>query len=305
MLIRINWKSRDVINRSWRNSLLILLVTGLTTVIYLRWLKGHFDVPELVVTVLGTAIAFFIGFINNYAYDGNGRPRWWEARSIWGELLNDSRSWSRSVLEHLNHTSPIEKAIQHRMVRRQLAFLNALAALLRQTDNTRYETYLTTEDCDRVRTSSSIPTAILRLQAADLHQLEKQGDIDGFRFQMLDQLLVAFTNSMGKAERIKNTVFPADYLYFTRLFIWVFIVLCSIILADTLGYWSWLMTWLIGFVYLMTYFSGQALMNPFDNNPTDTPISAIIRTAEINLLDDLGETNLPAPLKPINDDYLM
>lgn len=297
MLIHANWSVRQVIKFTWKTSVLVLLVTGLTTLVYLLWLQLYFAVPPFIIGVMGTAIAFFIGFINNEAYG-----RWWEARQIWGALLNDSRSWSRSVLTYSDHSDP---TVQHRMVRRHLAFLNALAALLRRTGDTHYETFLTSDDRERVRSFVSIPTAILRLQAEDIHQLHRTGQIDGFLFQRLDWLLEQFTTSMGQAERIKNTVFPTSYVYFTRLFIWIFIILCSIIAAETLNYWSAVLTWLIGFVYLITYQNGQLLMNPFDNEPSGTPISSIVRSIEINLLQDLGEVNIPEPVAPVNDDYLM
>lgn len=297
MLLHDNWSIRDVLKLTWKTNLLILLVTGLTTLLYLRWLHAYFTVPPFVITVLGTAIAFFIGFVNNGAYG-----RWWEARQIWGALLNDSRSWSRTVLAYPDHP---DRGLQQRMIRRHLAFLNALAGSLRQTGDTHYETYLTLADSDRVRSFASVPTAILRLQAEDVYQMQKSGQIDGFRLQRLDQLLGQFTTSMGQAERIKNTVFPTTYVYSTRLFIWIFIVLCTVVIADTLNYWSVVLTWLIGFVYLTTYLSGQTLLNPFDNEPSDTPISSIVRTAEINLLQDLGETTIPKPLAAIDDDYLM
>lgn len=297
MLIHANWSIRKVIGFTWKTSSLVLLVTGLTTLVYLHWLRPYFSVPAFVISVLGTAIAFFIGFINNEAYG-----RWWEARQIWGALLNDSRSWSRSLLTYTDHP---DRAVQQRMVRRHLAFLNALAALLRQTGDTHYETFLTKADRDRVQSFASIPTAILQLQAEDIHQLYRNGQIDGFLFQRLDQLLEQFTTSMGQAERIKNTIFPTTYVYFTRLFIWIFIVLCTVVAAETLNYWSAVLTWLIGFVYLITYQNGQLLMNPFDNAPSDTPISSIIRSAEINLLQDLDEASIPAPVAPVNDHYLL
>ncbi len=125
MLLHANWSIRDILTFTWKTNLQTLLVTGLTTLVYLRWLQPYFTVPPIIITVLGTAIAFFIGFINNQAYD-----RWWEARQIWGALLNGSRSWSRSVLTYPDQP---DRAVQQRMVRRQLAFLNALAASLRQT----------------------------------------------------------------------------------------------------------------------------------------------------------------------------
>lgn len=300
MIVRTRWSIRSFLYYTWRINLVILTVTGATSLVYLQWLKSYLEIPPLIVAVLGTAMAFFIGFINNQAYD-----RWWEARKIWGSLLNDSRSWSRSVLTYLDQPDAALRGQQERMVRRQLAFLYALVAALRQTGDKTYQGYLSTDEQTRVLPMASVPTAILLIQAEDVQSLHRQALLDGFQFQRLDKLLEQFTTYMGQAERIKNTTFPISYTYFTQLFIWVFVILCTIIVADLLGYWSALLTWLIGFVYVVTYANGQFIMNPFENARNDTPMNTLVRTVEINLLQDLGEMDIPPPLTPINGDYLL
>ena len=113
-------------------------------------------------------MAFFIGFNNNQAYD-----RWWEARKIWGGIVNDSRSFARMVLTQIPSSNDPEDEIS-RMKK--------------------------------------------RLQAIDLEYLYKNNYIDGFKYLEFNKMLINFTDLMGKSERIKGTVFPTTYRYYTYIF---------------------------------------------------------------------------------------
>lgn len=82
---------------------------------------------------------------------------------------------------------------------------------------------------------TNLPVALLDLQAQDLQRLREQNRIDGFTFLTLNELLVRFSDEMGCSERIKNTVFPVTYLYFTRAFIWLMVTLLTMVIADEAG----------------------------------------------------------------------
>lgn len=266
-------------------------------------IRYHLEIPTIVPTVLGTAIAFFIGFNNNQAYD-----RWWEGRKIWGMLVNDSRSWARSIISYvqLNDITESEKlAVQSRMITRHIGFLYALKGALRGADDYVYKNYLSEEDIAEVSGHANVHNAILLLQARELNRLSAKGYIDGFRFMQLDALLVKFSDEMGMAERIKNTVFPTTYNYFTKVFIWLFVVSVALVLSEPMGIWSVFMSWLIGFVFISTQINGMTLLNPFNNNSASVPLNQITRNIEINLLQMLKEVNIPEPIKPVNDEYVL
>lgn len=292
-----------ILKNTWQLDLIMILSSTAAYFLHDRLIKYHFAIPTLVPTVLGTAIAFFIGFNNNQAYD-----RWWEARKIWGMLVNDSRSWARGVISYvqLNNISEEEKlAIRGRMITRHIGFLYALKGALRGAEDNVYKTFLNAEEQAEVARHSNIHNAILQLQARELNCLAEKGYIDGFRFMQLDAMLVRFTDSMGMAERIKNTVFPTTYNYFTKVFIWLFVISVSLVLSDAMGIWSIFMSWLIGFVFISTQINGLTLLNPFTNNSASIPLNQITRTIEINLLQMLKEVNIPEPVKPINDEYIL
>jgi putative membrane protein len=107
------------------------------------------------------------------------------------------------------------------------------------------------------------------------------------------------------AERIKNTVFPTIYIFFTRAFIWLFTVMITMVCSREIGLWSVIMGAIVGSVFHITHFNGQTLMDPFSTLTTSMPLNQISRTIEINLLEMLGEKDIPAPVKPINNEYVM
>jgi putative membrane protein len=118
-------------------------------------------------------------------------------------------------------------------------------------------------------------------------------------------MIVRLCDGMGKSERIKNTVFPTTYHYFTRLFIWLFVILITIVCTETVGAWSIVLGWLIGFVFHTTHLIGLSLLNPFEAIPSGIPLNQITRTIEINLLEMLGESEVPQPIQPTNHEYVM
>ncbi len=191
------------------------------------------------------------------------------------------------------------------MVRRHIGFLYALKAKLRDAVDENYRQYMEEADLSEINLHTNVANAILTLQSRDLQQLSKTGMIDGFRFMEMNQLLVKFSDEMGKSERIKYTVFPTTYNYFTKVFIWLFIVSLTLVISHDAGVWAIFIGWMVGFVFVSTQINGMSLINPFENNSSSVPLNQITRTIEINLLEMIGAEKIPAPVKPINDEYIL
>ena len=224
MLIRKNLHLHQVVRITWKVDLLMLVLCVLAYYADTR-LIADVNIPTSLPTLMGTAIAFFIGFNNNQAYD-----RWWEARTIWGGLVNDSRSWARSLLAfNANPGTPVEKKEKHarEMIMRHLAFLYALKSALRNSGEADYKKFLSSSEVQGIEPFSNKANAILDLQAMAVEEIKNEEIIDNFHFLALNDLVRSFCDGMGKSERIKNTVFPTTYIYFTRLFIWIFVILLT------------------------------------------------------------------------------
>lgn len=295
MLIVQNIRLSRVLIDTWKVDL--IMIVSCTAAYFVReyLIAYHFQISAIIPTVLGTAIAFFVGFNNNQAYD-----RWWEARKIWGAIVNDSRSFARNMINFVD-----DEEAAKRMVCRHISFVYALKANLRNAVDEIYTKYLTEHDKNEVERHSNIHNAILNIQAMELQKLYKENKIDGFKFMQINEMLVKLTDSMGACERIKNTIFPTTYSYLTKVFIWLFVVTFTLVISQDMGYWSIFMGWLIGFVFVSTQINGMRLVNPFDNNASGLPLNNISRTIEINLLQMINELDIPEPIKPINDEYIL
>ena len=296
MLVTQNIRLNRILRDTWKVDVIMIITCTAVYTLHNFFIKKHISIPVIIPTVLGTAIAFFIGFNNNQAYD-----RWWEARKIWGALVNDSRSWARDVLNYTDGNIAVKK----QMIYRHIAFLYALKSVLRNSNDTVYKNYLSHEDDESIKNHSNKHNAILSLQSGELEKLHKANSIDGFCFIQMDSMLVRFSDSMGMAERIKNTVFPTTYSYLTKLFIWLFVVAITFVTADVMGAWSIFFSWMVGFVFVSTQINGMNLVNPFENKSTGIPLDQITRTIEINLLEMLGEEKIPLPVMPVNGEYVL
>ncbi len=302
MYVKKHIKIAAVIAMSWKSVTALVIVVSFITIVYLDVLHLHVAVSMSVIGGISTAISFFIAFFTAQAYD-----RWWEARKIWGAFVNDSRSFGRMVTTMFGKTDGGSEvpAIQDRLIRRHIAYLYAVKARLREEGSNTYSDYLSSEDAGRVDGSSNVGNTLLGFQGEDIDAAERAGHIDVIRMAQLNDMLSRFSTSQGMAERIKGTVFPAHYASMIRVSIWLFVLVFPAALSEEIGHWAIFFSSLLGTIFLLVYRAGQALLDPFEGEPNDTPMSSIVRTIEINLLEQIGEKNLPAPVEPVDGSYLM
>ncbi|WP_186756020.1 bestrophin family protein [Echinicola salinicaeni] len=304
MIITQNIRLGRIVRGTWKNTIMIAFTCSMTYFLYWYFIQYHFEMPAIVPTILGTALAFFIGFNNNQAYD-----RWWEARKVWGVLVNSSRTWARNIILLPTATEQIKgqhlQLMKEYTVKRHIAFLYALKEKLRGSSTGEYKKYLIQSDLDIIKGESNKHNAILSLQTMELKSWRRDGLIDGFEFLELNAEITRFCDEMGKSERIKNTVFPTTYNYYTKMFIWLFNIAFTLAVAPTVGWRAIIFGTIVGYVFHTIHFIGQAIINPFEPIPTGIPLDQITRTIEINLLEMIREEHIPAPVSPINDEYVM
>jgi len=279
---------------------LLLVTVATTTVLYIEVLQSHVSVSPAVLGGFSTALSFFIAFFTAQAYD-----RWWEARKIWGSFVNDSRSFARMVVT-LFPSEPAEVvATQAGLVRRHIAYLYAVKEHLRRESTKEYLEHLIEKDRDRVVGLTHPANGLLQIQGEEIDAAERAGYIDVIRLAQLNDMLSRFSESMGMAERIKTTVFPAFYASMIRVAIWTGVVVFPMTLSESIGYQAIPYSFLLGAIFLLVYLAGRTLVDPFEGLPSDTPMSSIIRTIEINLLEQIGETDIPSPVEPVDGSYLL
>ncbi len=284
----------------------------------------------LPLSAMAVAVAFYLGFKNNASYE-----RLWEARKIWGAIVNASRSWAFSSRDLVRPgEQPVDtedlQQIRRRLVLRHVAWMDAFRHqlrkikswehqgpdydMLRRTSNVaEYREDLRSvlldnlpeEEVDHVLAQINPAAHLLSQQSRDLADLRARGLIDGFGHTVLQELLVELMAQQGKAERIKNFPFPRQYATVNQIFAVLFAVLvpCGILPAfDALGDWMVWMTvpfsMLVSWVYLTTDKIGDWSENPFEGLPNDVPITAMARGIERDIRQMDGQTDLPAPRQP-------
>lgn len=314
-----------------------VLVTVIFELTHWDWLH----IPWLPLSLIGTAVAFYIGFKNNQAYD-----RLWEARKIWGAIVNSSRAWGAAVKGFVsNHlttegkTSEEVSEIHKVLIYRHIAWLYALRSQLLipttwehisqgifigRTAQKRMKTYgigllddditikeldrfLGKEEHQRLMNYKNTATQIIDQQAQDLKHLRQLHLIDDFRHMELQKILYDFYVHQGKAERIKKFPLPRQYANMSMIFVGIFIFLLPLgMVAEfhKLGEWgAWVsvpFTVLVGWIFIMMELVGDYSENPFEGLGNDIPMLSLCRVIEIDLREMLGETDLPAPVKPVN-----
>lgn len=319
---------------------LLILMGGVATMYEFGII--HFSIPWLPVSVVGTAVAFYVGFKNNQAYD-----RMWEARKIWGGIVNDSRSWGMMVdgfiSNHFNETKVSDEelhSIKKRLIYRHIGWIYAhrsqlliptpwehvsqgghtgktaryfqknfgVGLLGDQTTQTELNEYLPKEEYERLINYKNTATQIINEQSRELRELREKDLINDFRHMELTGLLKEFYTLQGKNERIKKFPFPRQYANMSRYFVGILILLLPFSMIPELlklggefGLWMAVpITALIGWIYVMMEVIGDSSENPFQSMANDIPMMSLCRTIEIDLLEMLGETNLPAPIESKN-----
>jgi len=265
------------------------------------------NIPFNAVATLSTALAIYLGFKNNYAYE-----RWWEARKIWGLIVNYSRSWAREVLTMIipNGENEAEfERIQNRLLYRHIAFVNALRVYLREKHDynetnikeiievrNRYgeiKKFISEEEYAETMSKKNPPNHLLKLQGDDLKTAFENGWLSDFRFIKLSETLTEFNNHQGMSERIKNTPLPRPYSFFSRVFVTIHGTLIPFAFIEELGWANIPLSIIINFVFLALDYIGERTEDPFENRMDDTPLSAISVTVEENVKEMFGDIDLP------------
>lgn len=220
-----------------------------------KWLY----LPWLPIALIGTAVAFIIGFKNNGTYG-----RLWEARMIWGGIVNTSRSFGVMVNDFIHiregHADQDEiKKIRKTLIYRHIAWMTALRYNLREEKpweihysnksdreyskrlrvdehHTPLEEalapYLSDEDRKYVLSKSNKAAQLLSLQSKHLRELKERGLMWEFSHLDMEKQIIELFTLQGKCERIKNFPYPRQFATLNSFYVWIFIILIPIGLMN-------------------------------------------------------------------------
>jgi ion channel-forming bestrophin family protein len=279
------------------NILALSVISATIVTLYEELSLAWLELPAIPVSVMGGGLAFFLAFRNNSAYD-----RWWEARKIWGGIVNASRSFGTALLslptapEGDAHTL---RTWQRATIYRHLAWINALRVQLRKQNEWDFlDTLLDPAERTAIDKATNKAAMLVHLQGLEVAKARQAGYLDSIQQVELNQQIKELYNLQGMSERIKNTVFPFYYAYFTKMFMWIFIVMLPMAMVKDLGWMTIPATIAVSLVFTILERAGNITENPFQGLPGDTPLSTICRGIEIDLRQQLGETDVPPPLGP-------
>lgn len=236
------------------------------------------ELPLMPLTLLCSALVVLISFRNSSVYN-----RWWEARTLWGSMVNTSRSYAREVLtlidgEGQQRANPIKSVLFHRHV----AYLHALKAHLRG-GKPALDGLLPEVEIARGMSSSNFPNDILSGSATLLADEYHAGRLDSIRLARLESTLVDLSNAQGGMERIANTPLPYPYVYFPRLFSALFCVIMPLSLVPALGWYTPVISTVVGCLLLAMERIGTDLQAPFGNSQHRIRMDDLCGNIEKNL----------------------
>jgi putative membrane protein len=254
MYTKKSYSIKDMAMWTRRETAMLLLIAVIPVVAYELLDQKWLHLPWLPIAVVGTAVAFIISFQNNASYD-----RVWEARKIWGGIVNASRAWGIVVKDFVTSDFADEdvseselETIHGELICRHIAWLTALRHAMRQPRPWEHalqhptnqewaamigvrehrhsleeelEGNVPPDELAYVLSKSNKPTQILALQSRRLRELRTRSLIEDFRHMEMENVLIELYSLQGKSERIKNFPYPRQYASLNSYFMWIFVLL--------------------------------------------------------------------------------
>ncbi|PQJ80744.1 bestrophin family protein [Polaribacter porphyrae] len=261
MYTRKVFKVKDMIKWTRFETILFFIIITITVAIYFLFDLHWFKIPWTPIALIGTAVAFVIGFQNNSAYG-----RIWEARKIWGGIVNTSRTFGMFVQDMVTNEHAFEKQTEKKLNKeiqiltyRHIAWMTALRHSMRTnkpwetimnekanqdwskmikppewktTLEKDLEPYLSKSDMEYVLSKNNKQTALLYLQSHHLRNLKEKGLIWEFSFLNLETVVQELFTLQGKSERIKNFPYPRHFATLNHYFMWVFVLVLPLAIVP-------------------------------------------------------------------------
>lgn len=264
-------------------------VLAIGVVIADRWgFQPH--LPIGVHEVAGAVIALLLAFRTNTAYQ-----RFWEARTLWGSLVNASRNLARIVTTY-GHEQP--EGARH-VARYAVAFAHATRRRLR---------YEATLDVDLPGLSRDEREAVERAGHPALHAAEQMSlglvrlatVMPPLMLQLAEEQVISLVESLGGCERISKTPTPLGYVLLIQRVAALFLATLPFALVQRVGLATPFIMIIVAYPLLMIEALGSELDDPFGYDSNDLALNAICATIQSDLTSTSAE--LPDDRGPFLND---
>ncbi len=331
MYVARNLSFSFIIRFAWKPLLIFFLYSSLLTILYELAHVTSIAIPFAPIGLVGTAVAFYVGFKNNSSYE-----RLWEARKIWGAIVNLSRTFTVMVLDYVQPSRSLDfdalKEHKRIIIYRHIAYINSLRIELRSRkvwedkndpfqqivrEQTHFhhqdhleeiKQFLHDDEAEILYNKTGTSTHILRKQSEHMVHLHKSGCIDTLKQIEIGNLIKELYDQQGACERIKNYPFPRQYAFFSELFVWILAILLPFGLIGELEKLGTAFVWLtiplsviISWIFNVMEIVGDKSENPFEKGVNDIPMTAICRSIEIDLREMLDESDIPTRVFPVKN----
>lgn len=251
-------------------------------------------------TLIGLALAIFLGFRNTAAYD-----RFWEGRKLWGQLVIDSRNLTRECQSLIAGEGPVSfeaglRDIRVRMIYRAIAFAHALRQALRDSrDIEELKGFLEEEEWRQLEKRTESLNFLMLRMGADLRQCLREKRIDSPIAAVINATLSSMVAVATGCERIKNTPIPFSYSLLVHRTAYLYCFLLPFGIVDLTGFVTPLVVAIVAYTFFGLDALGDEIEEPFGISDNDLPLEAICRTIEIDLRNAVGDPAAPPPLLPV------
>lgn len=279
----------------WRGSVLPVIAPQLlattafavvVTVLHGRLFAWKIPLNFVPFSLIGLTLAIFLGFRNGTSY-----ARFWEARTLWGTLLNETRALVRQALTLADGPASDVATLTARLI----AFVHGLRHQLRTTDPTAdFERLLSAEECSRLQLARYKPAMLLLMAGEWLRDRRRAGQLSPALVQAMEGPLGRLTETLGGCERIASTPIPFTYAVIIHRTIYLYCVLLPFGLVDAIGPMTPVIVAFIAYTFFALEALGAEIEEPFGTQPNDLALDAMSAMIEATLREMMGET-LPPP----------
>lgn len=228
--------------------------------------------------IAGAALGLLLILRTNSGYD-----RWWEARKLWGGIVNQSRNLAISGVAY----GPRDRQWHSQFVKWAAVFPHIARNSLRgEPPAADVERLLGAEESRRIAQSGHMPSYVALRFAGMLKEARESLQLDGFSYLQIDKERASLIDHIGACERILKTPLPLVYSIKIRRFIMLFLLTLPFALLHRMqGDWLIpLVTILVGYPLISLDQIGVELQSPFSKaNLGHLPLDEISANIERNV----------------------
>ncbi|AZS49563.1 bestrophin [Entomomonas moraniae] len=283
---------KSIIPIVWRRVLFTVLLS--TVVVLSHGTLYHYKIiiTAAPFTIWGITLAIFLSFRNNVAYQ-----RYWEARSLWGQLLVSSRNLTRQLISFF---PDINKQEQQQIANKIIAFSYALRNRLRDNPSLQDLHPLLSKQAQKsLEKVSNVPNKLLSQLGVDFNKLSQKTQTHQVLLTNIDTELSHLSGVLSGCEKIKNTPLPFPYILLLHRTVHIYCFVLPFCLVDSIGWTTPFAVCFLAYTFFGLDALGDQISDPFDAQQNDLPIDAMSRNIEINIREIMDEET-PPPIEPID-----